>query len=46
MREFADFIHIRLYYRLFVRPRPAVKAAPEAEHNHKAAQAAKAAPAG
>jgi hypothetical protein len=29
MRELIDFIFVRLYYRLFVRPRPAVKAAPE-----------------
>jgi hypothetical protein len=29
MRELIDFILLHLYYRLFVRPRPAIKAAPE-----------------
>jgi hypothetical protein len=29
MKELLDFIFVRLYYRLFVRPRPATKAAPE-----------------
>jgi hypothetical protein len=29
MKELFDFILTRLYYRLFVRPRPAAKAAPE-----------------
>jgi hypothetical protein len=29
MRELIDFILVRLYYRLFVRPRPAAKAVPE-----------------
>jgi hypothetical protein len=29
MKDLFDFILVRLYYRLFVRPRPAVKAAPE-----------------
>jgi hypothetical protein len=29
MKEPFDFILVRLYYRLFVRPRPVVKAAPE-----------------
>jgi hypothetical protein len=29
MKELIDFILTRLYYRLFVRPRPATKAAPE-----------------
>jgi hypothetical protein len=29
MKELIDFIFVRLYYRLFIRPRPAAKAAPE-----------------
>jgi hypothetical protein len=29
MKELFDFIFVRLYYRLFVRPRPAARAAPE-----------------
>jgi hypothetical protein len=29
MKELFDFILVRLYYRLFVRPRSAIKAAPE-----------------
>ena len=29
MKDLFDFICVRLYYRLFVRPRPAEKAAPE-----------------
>jgi hypothetical protein len=29
MKELLDFIFVRLYYRLFVRPRPAAKAAPD-----------------
>jgi hypothetical protein len=29
MKELFDFIFVRLYYRLFIRPRPAAKAAPE-----------------
>jgi hypothetical protein len=29
MKELFDFIFVRLYYHLFVRPRPAAKAAPE-----------------
>jgi hypothetical protein len=29
MKELFDFILVRLFYRLFVRPRPAAKAAPE-----------------
>jgi hypothetical protein len=29
MKDLIDFILTRLYYRLFVRPRPATKAAPE-----------------
>ncbi|MDR2784957.1 MAG: hypothetical protein LBB83_03470 [Treponema sp.] len=29
MKELLDFILLRLYYRFFVRPRPAAKAAPE-----------------
>jgi hypothetical protein len=29
MNELFDFILVRLYYRVFVRPRPATKAAPE-----------------
>jgi hypothetical protein len=29
MKELFDFILVRLYYRLFVRPRPATKVAPE-----------------
>jgi hypothetical protein len=29
MKELFDFILVRLYYRLSVRPRPAAKAAPE-----------------
>jgi hypothetical protein len=29
MEELFDFILVRLFYRLFVRPRPAAKAAPE-----------------
>jgi hypothetical protein len=29
MRELFDYILVRLYYRLFVHPRPAAKAAPE-----------------
>jgi hypothetical protein len=29
MKELFDFIFVRLYYRLFVRPRPAAKAASE-----------------
>jgi hypothetical protein len=29
MKELIDFIFVRLYYRLFVRPRSAAKAAPE-----------------
>lgn len=29
MKELFDFILVRLYYRLFVRPRPVAKAAPE-----------------
>ncbi|MDR0718907.1 MAG: hypothetical protein LBF78_04665 [Treponema sp.] len=29
IKELLDFILLRLYYRLFVRPRPATKAAPE-----------------
>jgi hypothetical protein len=29
MNELLDFILVRLYYRLFVRPRPAAEAAPE-----------------
>jgi hypothetical protein len=29
MQELFDFIFVRLYYRLFVRPRPAAKIAPE-----------------
>jgi hypothetical protein len=29
MKELFDFIFVRLYYRVFVRPRPAAKATPE-----------------
>jgi hypothetical protein len=29
MKDLFDFIFVRLYYRLFVRPRPAAKATPE-----------------
>jgi hypothetical protein len=29
MRELIDYVFIHLYYHLFIRPRPAVKAAPE-----------------
>jgi hypothetical protein len=29
MKDLFDFILVRLYYRLFIRPRPAVKAAPD-----------------
>jgi hypothetical protein len=29
MKELLDFVLLRLYYRIFVRPRPAAKAAPE-----------------
>jgi hypothetical protein len=29
MKDLIDYIFVRLYYRLFVRPRPAAKAAPE-----------------
>jgi hypothetical protein len=29
MKELFDFILVRLFYRLFVRPRPAARAAPE-----------------
>jgi hypothetical protein len=29
MKELLDFVLLRLYYRLFIRPRPATKAAPE-----------------
>jgi hypothetical protein len=39
-KEFFDFILLCLYYRLFIRPRPAAKAAPEWDINLPAMKAA------